>query len=517
MAVVNLKRTQYTSLGGLLTGLPQWMDEVNAQRIKAYQLYEDIYWTEPNTFVLDQRGTDSKPIYLPSARIIVETAHRYIAREFNFKVNTKLSTGTTDEIAAIQNAFGTLLKRVSWRSMFPTQKRYGLIRGDWFWHITANPTASPGRRLRIDEIDAAAVFWITDPNDDTRITGVHVIDIVVDDKNKELVKRQTYRKVYDPDTGAVTGISSECGLYDMEKGKWDAPVRPVTVVKPLTMLPPEITTLPVYHVKNRRVPTSLYGVSELRGFERVMGALNQGISDEELSLAMDGIGVYATTSGPPVDEDDNEVPWVLGPGRVVEIDEQSTFERVAGVTSVSPWRDHETALKEWLFEASGTPSVARGIVDVSVAQSGISLTLQAGPLLARVDEHNDLILDTHDQMAYDLLHQWFPAFEKEQGIKADTGVVVEAAVGDTLPADRDAKITEVTTLYAAGLVDIKWCQDELTKVGFEFPEGIIASILAEQAAKAAAADPLGTRLAAEGAGTPTTDPNAGADGTAAGA
>jgi hypothetical protein len=39
--------------------------------------------------------------------------------------------------------------------------------------------------------------------------------------------------------------------------------------------------------------------------------VNQSISDEELTLALDGIGVYATTSGPPLDSDGNATDWVL--------------------------------------------------------------------------------------------------------------------------------------------------------------------------------------------------------------
>jgi hypothetical protein len=272
------------------------------------------------------------------------------------------------------------------------------------------------------------------------------------------------------------------------------------MVKPAFELPPQVTSLPVYHGKNLRIPNWTFGASEMKGIERLMGAVNQSISDEELTLALDGIGVYATTSGPPLDSDGNATDWVLGPGSVVEHGIGTDFTRVGGVGSVQPFQDHMTKLDTYMRESSGTPDTAIGKVDVSIAESGISLALQMGPMLAKVDEKNDLLLDVHDQMFFDLTTMWFPAYEKQSFGDA----LVEPQVGETLPENKKQQFDEVIALYGAGLVDIKWCQDELKKLGYEFPDGIIDSILSEQAAKAVAADPYAKQ--AQSATDPNADP-----------
>ncbi len=67
-----LESDPYSSAQRLLPGYPAWInDEQEAKRVASYQLYEDIYWTVPDTFRLIQRGSDADPIYIPSGRIIV--------------------------------------------------------------------------------------------------------------------------------------------------------------------------------------------------------------------------------------------------------------------------------------------------------------------------------------------------------------------------------------------------------------------------------------------------------------
>jgi hypothetical protein len=58
------------------------------------------------------------------------------------------------------------------------------------------------------------------------------------------------------------------------------------VVQPLRTLPQPIDQLPIYWIQNRQQTGTPYGSSELRGLERVILALNQTISDEEMALAL---------------------------------------------------------------------------------------------------------------------------------------------------------------------------------------------------------------------------------------
>ena len=67
-------------------------------------------------------------------------------------------------------------------------------------------------------------------------------------------------------------------------------VDPTTVLLPPTELPAAITAFPVYHVRNRTEPLNPWGSSELRGLERILAGLTQAVSDEDMALALEGLG-----------------------------------------------------------------------------------------------------------------------------------------------------------------------------------------------------------------------------------
>ncbi len=92
----------------------------------SYTLYEDIYWNVPDSFKLVMRGDDESPIYLPTARKIVEATHRFLAVNFDFVVNDKV--GTSGEQAALELIMRALFKREEVYAKVTTQKRYGLIK-----------------------------------------------------------------------------------------------------------------------------------------------------------------------------------------------------------------------------------------------------------------------------------------------------------------------------------------------------------------------------------------------------
>lgn len=502
--------TPYSTVKNLMPAPPDWLDEEDGQRVLSYQVYEEIYWNVPTIFQLDSRGTDNKPIYVPTAKTIIETTNRFVGRGLEAKV---LSLGAPQDQQAANDAFQSLWIREKFRTKFSAQKRFGLIRGDSFWHIVGNATAQPGKKISIYEVDPGSVFWIYDPSNLSRVTGVHIAEMYHDNKlNKDVIRRQTYRKQLDEVTGALQAITSELTVRDPKD--WDNDtVLPLLVTRPEAALPKEITSLPVYHTVNFRNPDAMYGSSQLRGFERLMSALNQSVSDEELTLALDGIGMYATTSGPPTDENDDETDWVLGPGRVVEHAVGSDFVRVTGVSSVAPMTELQNTLKAFLYEGAGTPDAARGLVDVTVATSGIALTLQMGPMLAQVDEKNDLIAETQAHMYFDLQHGWFPAYE---GWEFPTAVI-EPQFGPTLPEDIDSKLDRIlkiagVTSPGSGLiptpvpiVSAAWVRNELTKIGYEFPPEIDVQIVQELQTLAAAADPFGSRLKSEVPDEPVVD------------
>lgn len=478
--------------------MPSWLGAADAERIASYQLYEDMYWNMPDTYKLMQRGSEANPIYVPSARVIIDATNRFLAKDWDYVIDPRV--GTPADREAIHAALQRLFKREMIWAKFGTQKKYGLIRGDAVWHIIADPTKPAGRRLSVYEVDPASYFPIYLDDDLDRLVGCHLVDQVEYDK-KTVIRRQTYRR--DLTTGVIT---TELALF--ESAAWDdrdiTPYAPGTggagpklkllkQLVPVTALPATITALPVYHIKNSRTPASPFGSSELRGLERIAAAVNQAISDQELSLAMDGIGLYATTSGPPVDADGNETSWILGPGRVVELDAEAEFKRVSGVTSL-PALEHVKFLLEEQRRAAGVPDIAAGMVDVTVAESGIALQLQLSPLLAKNAEKEAEMLGVYDHMLYDLVHAWLPTFE---GVGGE--VEVASIVADPMPVNHEKRVDELLKLVAANIITAAYAREKLTELGYDFPENMGADVVMEQAAlsEAVAGDPFMTRVASE--------------------
>ncbi len=478
----------YSTATGLMTALPTWMSPYDAQRITSYQIYEQIYWNVDETFEIIQRGSDGEPIYIPMARTIVDTTNRFLCPKPGFIMDPDIGTPEDRETARLW--FSSLFRRERWWSKFNANKRYGVIRGDWCWHVLANPAKPQGKRITIEPLDPAAYFPISHPQDPDRLIGAHIVEQFTDEDGEIFIKRQTYYRGVDPinNDGSDLSIWNSIGLFEVDA--WESlDDSAITVIKEPTQLPAQITSIPIYHIPNIETPGDPFGSSELRGFERIMAAINQGISDEELILALEGLGMYATDGGPPRNEAGQITNWQLGPGVVVEHGQGSKFERISGVTSVSPIQEHLKFMIESLKEASGTPNAATGKVDVQVAESGISLLMQLGPLLAKVDEREDTVTDVHNQMLFDLASMWAPAYEQFV-----TVCIPRMVFGDPLPENRDVKFKEIMALFEAKVVDIDWVHTELAKLGYDFSTDMIGKILTQAQAMARATDPFGSRM-----------------------
>jgi hypothetical protein len=481
---------QFSNTRPFLGAAPAHLSGEDAERIPGYQLYEEIYWNVPETFKVVQRGTDSQPIYIPSARMVIEAINRYYAAEFNYDVRG----GTPADREVIGSTMRALFRRERFFSKFNSFKRFALVRGDALWHITADPGKPAGRRISIHELDPARYFPIYDPDDVDRITGCHLVQLVKDAKGNVVAQRQTYRK--DPETGRII---NSIGLY--EATAWDDrnlaqdPKPPeVKLLEELAReleLPPEVTALPVYHVKNQWQAGNLFGSSDMRGFEGIIAGINQGISDEDLTLALDGLGVYWTTAKRPAGG------WVLGPGSVIEGEREDEFQRVSGTSSVEPMQSHLNFLLDVMKRASGTPDIATGNVDVSVAESGIALALQMGPLLAKARERETELLAVHDNMFFDLTRMWLSAYE---GIGNGLAVDVTPTVGTAMPIDRKATLEEIVLMLGNQLISPEYARMLLTRdLGYEFPETMGADILSSLKALSEATnfDPFEERVRRE--------------------
>lgn len=479
-----------------LSGSPE-----DLERIKAYSLYEDMYYNRPENFKVLLRGDNDDPVYIPSAKKIVEAMNRFLCKGFTFVVNPSEDPAADAELNL---QMGNLFKREKFASKFSSQKRFGLIRGDAMFYVVGDPTKEQGSRLSIYELNPGNYFPILDPNDRNRVIGCHIVEVVrdlreKDDKTKTVARRRTYLK------GGVT-FNQTLGIYEQltptpgvwtevthwEIGKWDDRNMKKDDLKqvkggglidvPMFQLPAPINSLPVYHWQNIRMESG-FGISEVSGIETLIAATNQVISDAQLTFVLQGLGVYATDSKPPQDDNGNPLPWSIGPGSVVETATGKQFQRVTGVASMQPAIELLNELKNDAQEANGVPDIAAGKVDVTVAESGVSLALQLAPILAAGKEKEDEILSTTDHMLYDLKTMWFPAYE---GINFGESTEISTHVDDPMPVNRDARIQEIMLLFTSNLITISMAQAELAKLGYKFSANSEQQVLLDAAALARA-------------------------------
>jgi len=492
------KRNPYSAALKLVSpsDVPSWMNEDDAARHAAYSLYEDIYWSEPGTFKLQQRGTNDNPLYVPSGRIITNTMNRYLARNWRPVVDPDF--GTDSEKALLTLALTNLSKRERLQAKFRQNKLWGTMRGDWCWHITANPNRPEGSRISVKPIDPRLVFLITAPNDVDRVIGVDLAEQeAVGDET--FVRRTRYLKPEHPEHPSTGNLLAPVSFQvdHLEVENWDStdpeePPKIVQTLTPPTLLPPTITSIPVYHIKNNAEPQNPYGLSEMRGIERLMGGINQTITDEELTLALHGLGMYKSSKGQP-QRNGVPVPWDLGPGKVVH---DETFDRVTGVTTIGPFLEHNKYLEDRMSKINGVSDVAQGDVDVTTAESGIALAIRLGPIIEESNNRDEEIMSVMDNMLFDLRF-WMAEYE---GVNVGEARAV-SKTGSKIPENAAKQFDALYKMVSHDppLITMAYFRDAVRELGYDIPPDVDgAAIAAEMAEFAEAVDPDGARLAAEG-------------------
>lgn len=480
--------TPYSTVAPFMGAPPAWLRADDAERILSYDIYEQIYWNNDTAYQVSGRGDNIPPIYVPSGRTIVDTTNRYVGAKFGWAVTPGTDpqlTGTPEQQAVATQVLTAFFRRERFLSKFAMNKRFGMIRGDWLWHIYADPDKPEGSRISIRAIHPGAWFPVYDDNDPERLVKIHIVDLFRNDADEERLKRLTYE--YAPEG---IGIIMSEAVYEFEDW-WKPETSPETIITPPTLLPAEIPSFPVYHIPNFEEPANPYGSSELRGVERIIQAVSQAVSDEDIALALEGLGVYATDTGGPVDEDGEDANWDIYPGTVLE--NAGGFKRVGGIGSLEPYDSHIGRLINFLKEASATPDVAIGRVDVQVAESGVALALQMSPMLGKAAEKDQIIIDVHTQMFYDL-KWWFKIYE---GVDF-TMCEVLPTLGDKLPVNVDKEIERAVLMVEAGLWSKQTAREELAKKGIVFAQDEEARVTADgEAAAASAEGELDQRISTE--------------------
>jgi hypothetical protein len=472
--------TQYSNIEPLLGQLPGWVPEQDKFRVASYLKYDQIYWSSEEGFEQILRGDNENPIFLPTARTLVNTLHRYTAPGFTFRME-----GSTGDVKVCTMAFNSLFRREQFYSKFTGFTLDGGKLGDALIHLVADPSKPVGKRLRITVVDPSAFFPVYDLEDPEKLIKIHLAE-QVQRGNDTLVSRLTYEKVFGDD-GSTLGIMRSHALFKTEKW-WELTQAEEVILAP-EMLPPEIQAFPVYHYKNGD-PTRPFGSSSMRGLETVFAGISQAISDEDLTLAMEGLGVYATDGGPPVDENNNEVDVILGPGRFIS--HANGLKRINGVGSVTPYGEHIERLQDAAYTSVGASDVALG--KDTTAEAGIALQIRLGPIMATTGRNDQELVDLFTQFFYDLQF-WLAVYEElpllnGSGAEALPKVTVLPVIGPKMPVNLTEVINQIVALRncVPPVVSLRTSHALLRAAGLAIPEDELV-ILANEAA--GVLDPLG--------------------------
>lgn len=452
--------------GSMATAL-NWVRPEDRERIAAYIKYDQMYWNDPQQFAL--RVLDGEePLYIPNARIVVDTTAHYMLKGLTI----------SSEDATTKKALEEFLKRERFYSRFNMAKQTGVARGDFVYHMTANPSKEAGKRVSLVPIYPGSVFPIWDDEEPEKLIGTHIAEPIEDpdDPTRMRLKRLTYR--LEEDESGTRRVSRQEDIWELETawfGKQQA--RKVKTTLPFGYLDPRITTIPVYWFKNREWQGEDYGSSELRGLEYMLRSISQGDTDVSASLALEGLGVYATDGGRPVSEDGTETEWTVSPGGVMEVPQGSYFRRVEGVGSITPATDQIDYLETKINEAAGLTDVALGKVDAQVAQSGIALAIKFQPTLAKIETRDQYGIDILTQMFYDW-KTWYQVFE-QVSLNGD----IVPSIGDKLPIDRTARVNELNNMFDRGIIPMTYYRSEMEKLGYKFPKDIEEQLAKESEKK----------------------------------
>jgi hypothetical protein len=491
------------------------------ERLRAYDTYEALYDNQTELFEsLMSISGDSTTFrrLISTARSIIEGTNRYLAGGLEWvgtpppdQSGAQAAAGAgSEEVALTLGVLNPLLDREEFAAKFLSLKRWMLVRGDALLHITADDSKPEGRKISITELDPRTYFAIPDAADSEHVVGCYLVNIIKDDEDKEIAARLEYRKIQDDEQSAAANgtaigqVFVKLSFYEL--AKWDdrfgeelAPVSPpqrfggdrfVPLLEGVA-LDARITTVPVYHFRNGRRGNKIFGISELQGLETLILGVNQTTTDQELALAMAGLGVYWTDSGQPRDDEGNAVPWEISPASMLRVDDGKQVQRVQGVLTVQPGISHADFLKGNAQETSGTPKIALGGIDASNPASGVALSIQMAPMVAKNEEKEEEIIAKLVQMMFDLLTGWLPVHEGY----TDNGVRIVPAFDDPIPVNREAVINELNILVTAKIISAAYARTVLaSKLGYVFTTDVGAEVAGEQQA---AADIAGARLDAE--------------------
>lgn len=466
------KFTPWSTLAQMRGSNPEGWPEDEGERIASYDAYDKIYWNDPTQYAI-RILEDEQPLYVPNGRIVVDTTAHYLMKGLTVNSPSK------DPKESEQQFLMSFLKRERFYSRFSIGKKTGITRGDWAFHVTADPLKAPGSRVSLTLLHPGKVWKESDPDDSSKIVRIHIGELWEDPEGQD---GQQYMKVLTYEKVMVDGkrrIAREESAWELTPDWWgDRGVKYKTFLQE-ELLPEEIDQFPVYWYNNIEWEDQLYGSSELRGLEFLAWAASQGATDVQMALALDGLGVYATDGGRPVDDDDVESDWEVAPGKVMEVPSGSYFRRVEGLGSITPALEQINYIESKMFRTASITDVALGNVDVQVAQSGIALAIRFAPTLAKIADRDTAGVEITQQLFFDL-RKWFQAYEgRVVQVEYDVSIDVQK-----LPPDRTAILNELNNMLDRKAISLKFYREKMVELGYSIPEDVDQQLLKEAEAMA---------------------------------
>lgn len=493
---------------------PNAVNEFDKARLSTYRLYEDLYLSNSSDYKVLLRGgsTDQRPIYVPNGEKIVEAKIRYCGIGMEYKYS-KIDQATEDAIKK-------LLSRENWEQKFGSLKRWNEIRGDHVLLLIGDEDKDEGSRLSIIEVDPSSYFPVEDPKFPGKLIGQYIVDEYPKPngtKGEVCARVQKYMRTLGEDGAPIPGpIKYSEALY--ETGKWDdrpdsaLKAEDIKLLESLTEeedLPAEITTLPAYHFRGHPMGDNMFGRSGLAGLESLIAAVNQTMTDEDLIMVFGGLGFFATDASPPRDSRGQVLPWTISPLSMVEHGKDQKVYRVNGVPSLEPSQTHMTFAQDAMQQTKSVPDIAVGVVDATVAESGIALELKLSAILSAGAEQELEFKSVLKKFFYNLATQWLKAYEGLGIEDSKNELEVEITFKDPKPVNQEKRFNQLMQLWEASVISAKKLCEELSKVmGFELTEADFKQALKDKAEVAKNADPFGAQMLDEQNAGDDEDPNA---------
>lgn len=489
----DIPKYESTSLLGTKVDF-SYLPQKDRERAEAYKKYDAMYWNDRSQYPLRVLEGETAT-YIPNPRTVVDATAHFLLKGLRVipkdpenpsgRVEQEEATGSPEDRqkpSGMGDALQAFLDREMFYARFQNAKHAGVVRGDWAFHLTADPEAEDGKRLSLTPVQPWKVILDEDPKDPTQVVRAHLVEVIQHpteaDKTAIRELMYDYGQEGDEEVEGTTVYRTET-IWSTEQAWYDEEKRvQISVELPREALPVEITAIPVYFFHNINWDGNLYGTSELKGIESTVQTISQVITDQSAALALEGLGAYATDGGRPVDNAGHEIDWVIAPGHVTEVPAGSYFRRVEGVGSVKPNMDHIQYLEEKIRESSGISDVALGRIDVPTAESGIALAIKFMPTLAKTEERDELGLGRLKQLFYDW-KAWHAAYE---GQTFTEEIVV--TIGDKLPSNRTERVNELNNMVDRKIISRRYYRSEMQKQGYIFPDDMEEQI-AEEAQKEA--------------------------------